>query len=112
MADPVLVHEAMLDAAGALGILRRQALGGLSVSRILGGLRPDRLAGLDLVFVPHWYCCFRVTFETGARRPGADRAAQVAPAVWVMVEALAGQVLRLAGEPPLVGRDLATLAPA
>ena len=134
--ETLLVHEVApdgpaLDAAGAARILRGQELGGLSVRRLLGRLQPDRLRGLDLIFVPHWYCSFRVVLDgpagaaptaaaPGSGRPvgtrvGAiplSRAEHVAPAVWTMVEALAGKVLRLAGEPPLVARDLAALAPA
>ncbi len=105
--DPVeiLVHEPSVDAAEAARILRREEVGGLSVQRLLGGLRPDRLHGLDLLFVPHWYCCFRVVVDQA-------RSQHVAPAVWTMVEALVGEVLRLPDEPPLVERDLAALAPA
>ena len=112
--ETLLVHEgtpdgASLDAAGAARILRGQELGGLSVRRLLGRLESDRLRGLDLVFVPHWYCCFRVVLDGPA---GVARAEHVAPAVWTMVEALAGTVLRLADEPPLVARDLTRWAPA
>jgi hypothetical protein len=101
----ILVHETTLDAEEAARILRREEVGGLSVQRLLGGFRPDRLRGLDLLFVPHWYCSFRVVVD----RAGAQHEA---PAVWTMVEALVGQVLRLPGEPPLVERDLVALAPA
>ena len=100
-----LVHEATLDAEDAARILRREEVGGLSVQRLLGGFRPDCLRGLDLVFVPHWYCSFRVVIDQA-------RSQHVAPAVWTMVEALAGQVLRLPCAPPLVARDFAALAPA
>ena len=101
----ILVHEPTIDAEQAAKILLREEVGGLSVQRFLGGFRPDRLQGLDLLFVPHWYCSFRVVLDQA-------RAQHVAPAVWTMVEALAGQVLRLPGEPPLVERELAALAPA
>ena len=127
--EALLVHEAApdgatLDAAGAARILRGQELGGLSVRRLLGRLEPDRLRRLDLVFVPHWYCRFRVVLDgpagaspagsarTAGRLAGIARAEHVAPAVWTMVEALSGKVLRLADEPRLVARDLAMLAPA
>jgi hypothetical protein len=60
---------------------------------------------VDLVFVPHWYCSFRVVVGTG-------RGEYVAPALWTMVEALSRHVLRLPAEPLLVERDLAALAPA
>ena len=110
--ESLLVHETTLDAAGAVGILRGEEVRALSVHRLLGKLQPDRMRGLDLVFVPHWYCSFRVVLEGGSIRPGTARPEHVAPAVWTMVDALTGQVLRLPGEPPLVTRDLATLAPA
>lgn len=86
-------------------ILRAQEAGGLSVQRVLNGFRLGRLQGLDLLFAPHWYCSFRVEVEQGHWR-------HVETSVWTMVEALIGQVLRLPDEPRLVGRDLATLAPA
>jgi hypothetical protein len=101
----ILVHESTIDAEEAARILRREQVGGLSVQRLLGGFRPDRLRGLDLLFVPHWYCSFRVVVDQA-------RSQHVAPALWTMVEALTGQVLRLPGQPPLVARDLAALAPA
>jgi hypothetical protein len=104
-AGTVLVHEPTLEAEGAARVLRGEEVRGLSFQRLLGRLRPDRLRGLDLVFVPHWYCSFRVVLESG-------RSQHVAEAVWTMVDALAGTVLRLPGEPPLVPRDLAALAPA
>lgn len=100
-----LVHESTLDAEGAARVLRGEEVRRLSVQRLLGRLRPDRLRGLDLVFVPHWYCSFRVELESARSR-------HVAEAVWTMVDALAGKVLRLPGEPPLAPRDLAALAPA
>jgi hypothetical protein len=70
------------------------------------------MQGLDLVFVPHWYCAFRATLEGGVTRGAGGRARTVQATVWTMVDALAGGVLRLPGEPPLVERDLASLAPA
>jgi len=104
-AGAVLVHEPTLDARDAARILRGEEVGRVSVQRLLGRLRPDCLRGLDLIFVPHWYCSFRVTLESA-------RSQHVAEALWTMVDALGGKVLRLAGEPPLVPRDLAALAPA
>lgn len=101
----VLVHDAGLDAGEAARLLRGEEVGRLSVHRLLGRQAPDRLRALDLVFVPHWYCSFRVVVD-------AAHAEHVAAALWTMVEALSGGVLRLPGEPPLVERDLAALAPA
>jgi hypothetical protein len=101
----ILIHEATIDAAGAARLLHGEEVGRFSVQRLLGRLETDRLRGLDLVFVPHWYCSFRAVLE-------GPRARLVAPAIWTMVEALTGNVLRLPGEPPLVTRDLAALAPA
>jgi hypothetical protein len=101
----ILVHEATIDAAGAARLLQGEEVRRFSVQRVLGRLETDRLRGLDLVFVPHWYCRFRAVLE-------GPRAVLVAPAVWTMVEALTGNVLRLPGEPPLATRDLAALAPA
>ena len=105
------MHQPALDAEAAARVLRRQEIGGFSVHRLLGGLKPDRMQGLDLVFVPHWYCSFRVVMEGAGPRWGA-RSQHVAPALWTMVDALVGTVLRLADQPPLVTRDLAMLAPA
>lgn len=101
----LLIHEPALDAEGAARVLVREEIGGLSVQRLFGRLRPDRLRGLDLLFVPHWYCRFKVVLEAG-------RARHVAEGVWTMVEALTGRVLRLPDAPPLVTRQLAALAPA
>jgi hypothetical protein len=111
-ARSLLVHEPAFDAEAAARVLRGQEVHRLSAHRLLGRLRPDRLRGLDLVFVPHWYCAFRVMLEGGRARPGMAGSRHVAPAVWTMVEALAGNVLRLPGEPPLVLRDIRALAPA
>jgi hypothetical protein len=109
---PLLVHEPALDAEAAARLLRGQEVHGLSAQRLLGRLRPDRLRGLDLLFVPHWYCSFRVVLEEGRAGRGTADSRHIAPAVWTMVEALAGNVLRLPDEPRLVLRDLAALAPA
>ena len=70
------------------------------------------MRGLDLVFVPHWYCAFSATFEGGVTRGAGGPARTFQATVWTMVDALAGGVLRLPGDPPLVERDLANLAPA
>ena len=105
MSPPALVHETALDAEEAARLLRGEEVGRVSVQRLFGRQQPDRLRALDLVFVPHWYVCLRAVID-------AARAEHVAPALWTMVEALSGSVLRLPGEPPLVRRDLAALAPA
>jgi len=101
----LLVHECTLDAAGATRRLQGEELGRLSLARLLGRQPPDHLRAVDLVLVPHWYVSFRVVVLAA----GGEH---LAPALWTMVDALSGTVLRLATAPPLVERDLAALAPA
>ena len=101
----ILVHESTLDAAGATRLLQGEELGRLGLARLLGRQPPDYLRAVDLMLVPHWYVSFRVVVA-------AARGEHVAPALWTMLQALSGTVLRLPTPPPLVERELADLAPA
>lgn len=99
-----LLQELEIPWERAREILLREGYGVLSPRRWLRRMAPDQLRSMEGVYIPHWFCRFRL----GLIDPGRE----VVPAASVLVNALSGECGQLLEAPRLVEHPPAALAQA